>query len=146
MRRERGNGRDSPAALGVAFATCMRPCQRGWHGRRAAGGRGRGATGDDQGPATTRQQGPGRTDADITARGGQGSGGCATGDPTARPGGPPPTVPASCPGRETLCPPLVPCDAVAGGRGPGWADGPGRTEPRSQDREFRRPGVWQRYV
>ena len=163
-------------------------------------GGGRGAAGDDQGPATARQQGPGRTDADVTARGEQGSE-CAAGDPAARPRGPPPIGPEShtlrnrratpaCSMRRRIvggsgpgwtddpgqtrqrvqrrgsrrpeawasadmaseppvkgqCLPLVPGGAVAGSRGPGWTDGPGRTGPRAQDQGSRRPGVWQRYV
>ena len=104
----------------------------------------RGATGDDKGPATVGQQEPG-TDADVTARRGQGSG-CAAGDPAARPRGPLPPGPASRRRPDTRasadmaseppvkgqCLPFVPGGAVAVGRGTtGWTmDGRPGAGPR----------------
>ena len=53
---------------------------------------------------------------------------------------------ASEPSVKGQCLLLIPGGAVAGGRGPGWTDGPGRTGPWAQGRGSCRPGVWQRYV
>ena len=139
MRRERRHsGHDSsPAAwrgLAAIQAHSMRPCRRGRARRRACG-----ATGDDQGPATVGQQGS-RTDADVTVRRRQGSG-CAAGDDfAARPRGPPPDR-ASEPPVKGQCLHLVSGGAVAGGRGPGWTDGPGWTGPRARGRGSCRTGV-----
>ena len=134
MRRERRHsGRDSSPAAWREL-----PQYRSTAWTSAAEGV-RGATGDDKGPATVGQQEPG-TDADVTARRGQGSG-CAAGDPAARPRGPLPPGPASRRRPDTRNSadmasespvkgqylPLVPGGPVAVSRGTtGWTDDPGR--------------------
>ena len=88
-----------------------------------AGGRGPGWTDD---PGQTRQQ--------VQGRGSHRPDAWASADM------------ASEPSVKGQCLLLIPGGAVAGGRGPGWTDGPGRTGPRAQGRGSCRPGVWQRYV